>query len=80
LEELKARAVNLLERNGIRFLKGFTVPMTKMDYISAELSAICKEFDEKKELFLQRYDLAVQEWIAKHPQWANIIADSTVSG
>ena len=76
---LKARAVNLLERNGIRFLNGWAVPETRMDEISIELAAIRDDFNTVKESFLQRYDQSVQDWIAMHPQWGSIIAGSTVS-
>ena len=76
---LKARAVNLLERNGIRFLSGWAVPDTRINDIMAELAAIREEFNAAKDAFLQRYDQSVQDWIAKHPQWGNIIAGSTVS-
>jgi hypothetical protein len=76
---LKARAVSLLDRNGIRFLGGWAIPETRMDAISIELAAIRDEFNTAKETFLQRYDESVRDWIAKHPQWGNIIAGSTVS-
>lgn len=76
---LKARAVNLLERSGIRFLSGWAVPSSRIDAIMQELASIRDEFNAAKESFLQRYDQSVQDWIAKHPQWGNIIAGSTVS-
>jgi hypothetical protein len=76
---LKARAVSLLDRNGIRFLNGWAIPETRMDAISIELAGIRDEFIQAKEDFLQRYDQSVQEWIAQHPQWSGIIAGSTVS-
>ena len=76
---LKARAVNLLERSGIRFLSGWAVPDTKIDAIMKELAAIRDEFNEAKEAFLQRYEESVRDWIAKHPQWSGIIAGSVVS-
>ena len=76
---LKARAVSLLDRNGIRFLNGWAIPETRMDAISIELAAIRDEFIQAKEDFLKRYDQSVQEWIAQHPQWSGIIAGSTVS-
>ena len=75
---LKARAVSLLERNGVRFLNGWAVPDTRITEIMKELAAIRDEFNEAKESFLQRYEQSVQDWIAKHPQWGNIIAGSTV--
>ena len=64
LGTLKARAVNLLERNGIRFLSGWAVPETRMDAIGIELAAIRDEFNAAKESFLQRYEQSVQDWIA----------------
>lgn len=76
---LKARAVSLLERNGVRFLSGWAVPDTRIAAIMKELAAIRDEFNEAKESFLQRYEQSVQDWIAKHPQWGGIIAGSTVS-
>lgn len=76
---LKARAVSVLERNGIRFLGGWAVPETRMDEITIELTAIRKEFRQAKEDFLNRYNHSVQNWIAQHPQWGSIIANSTVS-
>jgi hypothetical protein len=76
---LKARANTLLERHGIRFLNGWVVPDSGIQSISDELALIRTEFNTTKEDFLQRYDYSVQEWIAKHPQWSSIIANSTVS-
>lgn len=76
---LKARAVNLLERNGVRFLGGWAVPETRMDEIGVELAASRDEFNAAKDSFLQRYEQSVQDWIARHPQWGSIIAGSTVS-
>ena len=76
---LKARAVNLLERNGVRFLSGWAVPETRIDEIAIELAAIRNDFNLAKEAFLQRYDQSIQDWIARHPAWAGMIATSTVS-
>lgn len=76
---LKARAVNLLDRIGIRFLSGWAIPEPRIDEVAEGLSAIREEFDKEKEAFLNRYDRSIQEWIAKHPQWSSIIAGSIVS-
>jgi hypothetical protein len=76
---LRARAVSLLERGGVRFLNGWAIPAERMDTISNELSAVRDEFTAAGEKFLQRYEQAVQDWIGKHPQWASIIAGSVVS-
>lgn len=76
---LKARATSLLERNGIRFLNGWAIPEAHMDEINNELSIIRDEFNQAKNAFLLRYEESVQEWIAKHPDWGDIIANSVVS-
>ena len=75
---LKARAVTLLGHNGVRFLGGWAIPEARMDAISAELSAIQNDFNKAKGTFLTRYDQVVQDWIAKHPQWAEIITNAIV--
>jgi hypothetical protein len=76
---LKARAVSILERNGVRFLNGWAIPEDRLDEISKELCAVKDKFTEAREDFLRHYDNSVREWIDKHPQWASIIASSTVS-
>ena len=55
------------------------VPDTRIDDIMRELAVIRDEFNAAKESFLQRYEQSVRDWIARHPQWGNIIAGSTVS-
>lgn len=76
---LKARAVSLLDRNGVRFLGGWAIPENQADAIVTELEQILHDFNTAKEDFLARYDESVREWIAKHPGWEQIIFDSTVS-
>jgi len=76
---LKSRAINLLERNGIRFLSGWAIPDTKIEAVRKELVELQKEFGTAKESFLQGYEASVQDWIAQHPEWSGIIENSTVS-
>lgn len=76
---LKARAFNFLDRHGIRFLGGWAIPEDKATAIVQELCAIRDEFTAQKEEFLTEYDGLVHAWIAKHADWANLIANSTVS-
>ena len=76
---LKARAVSLLDRHGVRFLGGWAIPENQADAIVTELEQILRDFNTAKEDFLARYDESVREWIAKHPGWEQIIFDSTVS-
>ncbi|MEF2144165.1 MAG: DUF3150 domain-containing protein [Desulfovibrionaceae bacterium] len=76
---LKARAVNLLDRTGVRFLGGWAIPEDKADEIVSELTIIRDDFLAAKEQFLSRYDEAVRDWIAQHPGWERLIGASTVS-
>lgn len=76
---LKARAVSLLDRHGVRFLGGWAIPESEADAIVIELDQILQDFNAAKEDFLFRYDESVRDWIAKHAGWEQIIADSTVS-
>ncbi len=76
---LKARAVSLLDRHGVRFLGGWAIPESQADAIVTELEQILQDFNAAKEDFLSRYNESVRDWIAKHAGWEQIIADSTVS-
>lgn len=76
---LKSRAVNMLDRHGVRFLGGWAIPEKVADEIVKELIVIEKEFLAAKEDFLSRYDEAVQDWIRQHPGWEELIGSSTVS-
>ena len=76
---LKARAVALLDRHGVRFLGGWAVPQKTIDEICAELTEIRNEFNQGKAEFLKRYQQVVNDWIAKHPKWAGIIENSVES-
>ena len=75
---LKARAVNLLDRNGVRFLGGWGIPENLADEIVTELTAIRNDFMAAKDQFLDRYDEAVRDWISQHPGWESLIGGSTV--
>ena len=77
--KLKARAVNLLNRHGVKFLSGWGIPEDKAGDIINGLCAIRDEFFMEKQNFLACYDEGIAEWIARHPAWASIIQNSTVS-
>lgn len=76
---LKARAVNLLDRSGVRFLGGWGLPVDLADEIVVELTQIRDEFLAAKEQFLNRYDETVRDWVNQHPGWEQLIGESTVS-
>ena len=75
---LKARAVACLERNGVRFLSGWAIAEQNLGKVTAELASIRDEFQRVKDAFLHRYEQSIQGWLARHPQWAGIIAGSVV--
>ncbi|WP_394026431.1 DUF3150 domain-containing protein [Desulfovibrio falkowii] len=75
---LKARAVNYLDRHGIRFMSGWAIPEEKAGEIVQELISIRGDFQKEKEAFLADYDQNIQSWIVKHHQWGEIIRNSTV--
>lgn len=75
---LKARAVALLERTGVRFLGGWAIPEAKTAAVVDELDKIGSAFDDAKAAFLGRYDEAIRQWISDNPGWETLIAGSTV--
>ena len=75
---LKARAVNQLDRVGVRFLGGWAIPDEEAGSVLKTLQEVKSDFLEAKEDFLGGYDLAVKSWIDKHPGWERLIADSPV--
>ena len=75
---LKASAFNYLDRHGIRFMSGWDIPEDKAGDIIDELIRIREAFLQEKEAFLAYYDLSIENWIAKHCKWRNIIRESTV--
>lgn len=76
---LKARAVNFLDRHGVRFMCGWAIPEDAASEIIQELVSIRDEFFQAKDNFLQIYDESIENWISKHNQWGEIIKNSTVS-
>lgn len=75
---LKARAVALLERHGVRFLGGWAIPENNAAMIVQDLQVIGTDFTKAKEAFLASYDQAVRQWIVDNPGWENLIAGSIV--
>lgn len=76
---LKSRAFNFLDRHGVRFMSGWAIPEEKADMIIAKLIEIHDEFQKAKADYLRDYDSSLQEWIAKHRKWGDIIRNSIVS-
>ena len=76
---LKARAVSLLDKSGVRFLGGWAVPEAKAVEIVKGLEAIQADFNKAKDAFIGHYDQAIQDWISNNPGWEQMIATSVVS-
>ncbi len=77
--KLKVRAINMLDKHGIRFLSGWAIPESKAGKIIRELSAIRDEFLSEKRFFLASYAENIADWMTRHPTWAEIISVSTVN-
>lgn len=75
----KARTHTMLDRTGVRFLSGWALPESKTSSVIEELNNMHKEFSDSKAEFLAEHDQSLEDWIARHGAWANIIRNSTVS-
>ncbi len=76
---LKARAVTLLDKYGVRFMSGWGIPDNLATEVLAELAAIRQEFEMQKTSFLNEYDTLVSDWINKHPQWTDMLTSAVDS-
>lgn len=63
---------------GTRFLKGYAIPDTALDALTAELDEHVAEFERKKQAFLQKYDEDVEKWIATHQEFEDVIRRSVL--
>ncbi len=73
---LKARAVTMLDRYGVRFMSGWAIPENLADTVMQELAQIRAEFNLEKENFLNTYDSLVHDWVDKHSEWKEMLARS----
>ena len=72
--KLKQRGVRLLQQHGVRFLDGYAVPADDMAaLLNDRLDDLGHEFQQAKAEFLARYENAVEDWVARHPDWAEQI-------
>lgn len=76
---LKARAHALLERNGIKFCGGYAIAEDRADGIRDQLADIWREFERTKTDFCNEYANGCKEWIAQHPDWADILRNAMPS-
>lgn len=64
---------NKLMRVGIPFMNGYAVPVTKLDEVTQYLDDLEIEFNHEKHLFLNDYDIAVDQWALENPDMAQAI-------
>lgn len=79
-QAMKRAAERLLIASGTRFLRGYAVPEAKADSLNTEILSLKKQFEDAKDLFLSRYEDAIEEWINQNPpEWANMIRSAVDS-
>jgi hypothetical protein len=70
---LKARAENLLNKQGVRFLGGWAIPEAQASSIIEELRDIQADFISARVKFLDEYEENIVRWMAEYPEWGDII-------
>lgn len=70
---LKSQIRRLLSHYGLRFMNGYAIPQGKLSYVEAQLEIIQRKFDDRRQYFLDNYDLAVEKWIEENPEFADSI-------
>ena len=70
---LKREAERICLQVGSRFLGGIAIPEAELPAIRTELKRIAGEFEIARKDYLERYDDAIEEWVARHPDFAQAI-------
>ena len=70
---LKKEADRICLRVGTRFMGGYAIPTAAAPGILGELERIAQDFAVAKAAFLANYDVAIQDWVLRHPEFASII-------
>lgn len=61
---------------GVKFLGGFMIDVSHIDYVNRELRKFQKQFEGKVSQLELAYDTATQEWCDQHPEWAAMIREA----
>lgn len=77
--KLKRRAEREVLNIGTRFIGGYAVPKGRVGELMESLAVIKEEFMQEKEVFLAEYNRTVEDWIAAHPGWEDVIRRSVES-
>lgn len=77
---IKRAAERQLGSYGSRFLRGFAVPEDRAEDLNNELLALKKQFEDKKEEFINGYEEAIEAWITQNPpEWEGMIRSAVDS-
>lgn len=69
----------LLHRVGMPFMNGYAVPISKLDQIIQFLDALESEFEVEKQVFLDEYDQAIDQWALENPEMEEAIRACSLS-
>jgi hypothetical protein len=79
-QAMKRAAERQLAAYGSRFLRGYAVPEDRAEELNNDLLGLKKQFEDQKEVFLNRYEEAIEAWITQNPpEWANMIKSAVDS-
>lgn len=67
--QLKKQMERIAEKVGFRFLGGFAIPKSKTACVATGIKKLIAEFETKRAAFIAGYDNAVENWVAKHPEF-----------
>lgn len=67
-----------LDKIGVRFLSGWAIPNNQIQFVFDMLTEIKTDFWNAKDVFINNYDLAVKDWVYRHPGWEKLIEASPV--
>ncbi|NBS15832.1 MAG: DUF3150 domain-containing protein [Gammaproteobacteria bacterium] len=67
---LKREAERICLQVGSRFLGGFAIPEKELPGIQMQLERIAQEFEKAKSSYLSKYDEMIEDWVARHPDFA----------
>ena len=63
---------------GTRFLGGYAIPKGHFDEVAATLDKEVRHAEQEKQDLLSKYDAIVEDWIRKHPSFAESIRRAVV--
>lgn len=76
---IKAQAIRLMLRHGMKFMNGFAIPVDKTDDICMALDAIGVEFESLKQQLVRDYTNILNEWINENPDHADMIREGALT-